>query len=1110
METEWAHCKSSDPRGFYDGARNFVISIHASKGYPKKIQCPCSGCINIWSHPPNEVLDHLISNGLYEGYCNCTIHGDPNTSVQQEMMENMENLETYRMYRDAYLDDEFMEPAPAPLEPNVGNLVSEAELPLFTGCPFTKMSATVMFYKFKARNSLSDSGYDELLEMVRSLLPPDNILPSSLYSTKKLLKAFDLGYEKIHACVNDCCLFRKSLEHMETCPKCGASRWKVNKRTQKIEKGVPAKVLRYFPIIPRFRRMFKDSEKAEQLTWHHTHKSQDGKMRHPVDSLAWKKIDSKWPSFAEDPRNLRLGLSSDGFNPFGDLSSRYSCWPVILVAYNLPPSLCMSKEHLMLTLLIPGPKQPGNDIDVYLEPLIEDLKELWINGVTAYDAFTKSAFNLKAILMWTINDFPAYGNLSGYSTKGKKACPVCGVQTSSQWLPNGRKHAYMCHRRFLAHDHPYRHNKTWFNGTEEHRVRPRKLTGSEVFQVVKNIKNNWGKEAKRCTRKKKKKVGSSNSRKRRRTEGKKSSVNEMEDDSIGNSDDDSDDDSEDPLKPSKRWKKKSMFFELPYWEALLLRHNLDMMHIEKNICESIIGTLLNMKGKTKDNLNSRKDLKVMGIKKKLHPKEDGSSKSKSDAAPYVLSKKEKKIFCKRLAKLRLPDGYCSNLANRVSLQDNKIMGLKSHDCHVLIQQILAVALKGLLPKGPRIAIFRLCSFFHQLCQREIEKKNIGVLDEEIAETVCMFERFFPPSFFDIMVHLPIHLAQEALIGGPVHFRWMYPFERFMKDLKGYVKNRSNPEGCIAEKYLAEEMTRFCSGYIKGAAEIGVQSRRNEDFEHETILEGRPLGEGKLKLFSSSMLEIAHRFVWTNSSEVDPWREMHREELKYSDTRLEHDENLLEQRHLSTFSGWLADKVKFGDSRDMSDTVKWIACRPKADVVSHTGFIINGNRFQTEASEKSTQNSGVFVEGDTMCRASARDNFQKMDRISYYGVIRDIVLLDYRQFKVPLFDCYWANIGTGVKFEDGFTLVNLHKGQHQFDRDPFIFASQAKQVFYSRESDTSNWHVVLKAPPRGFFENDSDESAYMPVDVSQLDLDVEDEECERYDNEEINSSDGDSE
>ncbi|KAL6194422.1 hypothetical protein ACLB2K_035506 [Fragaria x ananassa] len=240
----------------------------------------------------------------------------------------------------------------------------------------------------------------------------------------------------------------------------------------------------------------------------------------------------------------------------------------------------------------------------------------------------------------------------------------------------------MCNRRFLERDHPYRYNKTWFDGTEEHRVRRRKMTGSVVFQVVKNIKNEWGKMVGSCIRKKKKKVGSSNNRKRRRNGGKKSSANEMDADSCENSDDDGDDDSDDPLKPSKRWKKKSIFFELPYWEILLLRHNLDMMHIEKNICESIIGTLLNMKGKTKDNLNSRKDLEVLGIKKKLHLKEDGSSKCKSDVAPYVLSKKEKKIFCKRLAMLRLPDGYCSNLANHVSLQDNRITDLKSHDCHV--------------------------------------------------------------------------------------------------------------------------------------------------------------------------------------------------------------------------------------------------------------------------------------------------------------------------------------------------------------------------------------------------------------------------------------------
>lgn len=217
-----------------------------------------------------------------------------------------------------------------------------------------------------------------------------------------------------------------------------------------------------------------------------------------------------------------------------------------------------------------------------------------------------------------------------------------------------------------------------------------------------------------------------------------------------------------------------LLFELQH---LLLRHNLDMMHIEKNICESIIGTLLNMKGKTKDNLNSRKDLEEMGIAKKLRRKNDGSSSSKGTAPPYVFLKEEKQVFCKRLFNLRPPDGYSSNIASRVSLEDLKIFNLKSHDCHVLMQQVLSVALRGLLPKGPRVAIFRLCACLNQLCQRVIDISKVELLQNEIAETLCMLERFFPPSFFDIMVHLPVHLVQEVLIGGPVHLRWMFPFER---------------------------------------------------------------------------------------------------------------------------------------------------------------------------------------------------------------------------------------------------------------------------------------------------------------------------------------------
>ena len=127
-------------------------------------------------------------------------------------------------------------------------------------------------------------------------------------------------------------------------------------------------------------------------------------MDHPADSAAWELVDDKWPTSASDPRNLRLGLATDGFNPFSNLSSTYSCWPMMLVTYNLPPWLCMKKENIMLSLLIPGLRQPGNDIDIYLQPLIDDLKLLWNEGAIVYDAFDNRNFNLRALLLWTVND----------------------------------------------------------------------------------------------------------------------------------------------------------------------------------------------------------------------------------------------------------------------------------------------------------------------------------------------------------------------------------------------------------------------------------------------------------------------------------------------------------------------------------------------------------------------------------------------------------------------------------------------------------------------------------------------------------------------------------
>ena len=120
------------------------------------------------------------------------------------------------------------------------------------------------------------------------------------------------------------------------------------------------------------------------------------------------------------------------------------------------------------------------------------------------------------------------------------------------------------------------------------------------------------------------------------------------------------------------------------------------MHIEKNVCESIIGTLLNIQGKTKDGLNTHLDLMEMGLRPELALRFE-RKRTYLPPACYTLSKMEKKIFCQTLADLKVPEGYCSNFRNLVSMEDFKLVGLKSHDYHTLMQQMLQVALRSILP-----------------------------------------------------------------------------------------------------------------------------------------------------------------------------------------------------------------------------------------------------------------------------------------------------------------------------------------------------------------------------------------------------------------------------
>ena len=97
-------------------------------------------------------------------------------------------------------------------------------------------------------------------------------------------------------------------------------------------------------------------------------------MCHPLDSPSWKVINHRWLDFAIDSSNLRLSISTDGINPHSSLSNQHSYWAIVMITYNLLSWLSMKRNFMMLFLLILGPRQPGNDIDIYLAPLIKDLK----------------------------------------------------------------------------------------------------------------------------------------------------------------------------------------------------------------------------------------------------------------------------------------------------------------------------------------------------------------------------------------------------------------------------------------------------------------------------------------------------------------------------------------------------------------------------------------------------------------------------------------------------------------------------------------------------------------------------------------------------------------
>ena len=228
------------------------------------------------------------------------------------------------------------------------------------------------------------------------------------------------------------------------------------------------------------------------------------------------------------------------------------------------------------------------------------------------------------------------------------------------------KICYIGHRRYLPKNHKWRRSLA-FDGHHEYKGEPQKLSMEETLVCLEKVKDiTLGKP--------------DGSKKRKR--GQKD-------------------------HEPKLFSRKSALWKLPYWQHLKLPHNLDMMHIEKNICDALLGIILRLEGKNKDTVNARLDLQDMGIRHELHLEQDDDNSVSIPAAWYAMDKEERAAFCGFLRSIRFPYGYASILTRCISADGSKVQGLKTLDCHIMLQRILPVGLRGLVHKDIYEAVAEL-------------------------------------------------------------------------------------------------------------------------------------------------------------------------------------------------------------------------------------------------------------------------------------------------------------------------------------------------------------------------------------------------------------------
>jgi hypothetical protein len=227
------------------------------------------------------------------------------------------------------------------------------------------------------------------------------------------------------------------------------------------------------------------------------------------------------------------------------------------------------------------------------------------------------------------------------------------------------------------------------------------------------------------------------------------------------------------------------------------------MHVEQNFFKSIIGLLLDIPSKTNDGLSAHKDLQALEIREELDPQERLNKKTYLPPSSYTLTTDKKMAICKCLHEIRTPTGFSTNIKNLISMLELKMSGYNTHDYHTILSLFLAITTRAINHRYVKMVSTHMCHFFNAISKKVINVIELDELHKEIRVTMCQLEMCFPPSFFDIIEHYMIYLADQIFMLGPSYIHYMYPYEHHMVVMKGYVCNRDHPEGSMIEGYTSE-------------------------------------------------------------------------------------------------------------------------------------------------------------------------------------------------------------------------------------------------------------------------------------------------------------------